>query len=106
MNQMKNLEMRQLMLLHRFHFSCTLTTINSEGFQQMSLDASAGAIDALEKTGIELKVTDSEHADIDKSCTMTPSILLQLNPVGMGQDYQVEDFLTRKPPAAKPKASL
>eukprot|EP00935_MAST-01C_sp_MAST-1C-sp1_P000923 g923.t1 len=77
-----------------------------EGFQQMSLDASAGAIDALEKAGIKLKVTDGEHADIDKSCTMTPSILLQLNPVGMGQDYQVEDFVTRKPPAAKPKASL
>lgn len=72
-----------------------------EGFQQMSVDASAGGMASLKAAGINLTVTDPDHCDIDKTATLTARTLLQLNPVGMGQDTCVEDFTTGKPPMAK-----
>eukprot|EP00747_Dinoflagellata_sp_TGD_P179604 gnl/TRDRNA2_/TRDRNA2_30658_c0_seq1.p1 gnl/TRDRNA2_/TRDRNA2_30658_c0~~gnl/TRDRNA2_/TRDRNA2_30658_c0_seq1.p1 ORF type:complete len:294 (-),score=65.68 gnl/TRDRNA2_/TRDRNA2_30658_c0_seq1:44-925(-) len=60
-----------------------------EGFQHLSLDGSAGALDALHANGIKTKSTDPEHADIDASATLTAKQLFQLNPVLMGTKHQV-----------------
>ena len=61
-----------------------------EGFEQLSLDGSAGAVDVLNAKGIKTRSTDPEHTDIHRSATLTPKKLLQLNPVMMGTDEQVE----------------
>ena len=60
-----------------------------EGFQHLSLDASAGAVDVLTKAGVKTNITDPEHADIDPEATLVGKQILQLNPVGMGTDEQV-----------------
>lgn len=61
-----------------------------EGFQHLSLDATEGAADVLAAAGIQVKVTDPQHADIHKGATLTKSMLLQLNPVGMGTKREVK----------------
>lgn len=61
-----------------------------EGFQHLSLDASAGAVTALNAAGVKTKTQDKEHTDIDKESTLVGKMLIQLNPVGMGTDEQVD----------------
>ena len=78
-----------------------------EGMNHLSLDGSAGAVDALNAAGVRTICTrnpplitrdrsspDSLCADEDPTHTWihpkTTKVLLQLNPVGMGTDEQVD----------------
>merc|ERR1719221_1650848 len=55
-----------------------------EGFHLLSVDGSAGAVDALTAAGVRTKTTDPEHTDIHREATLPRRTVLQLNPVGMG----------------------
>jgi len=68
-----------------------LKTVQSqgEGFYLLSLDGTAGIVDALHERGIRTRETDLQHSDIHKSATLTPKMLFQLNPVLMGAEGEV-----------------
>ena len=68
-----------------------LKTVQSqgEGFYLLSLDGTAGIVDALHERGIRTRETDLQHSDIHKSATLTPKTLFQLNPVLMGAEGEV-----------------
>ena len=52
-----------------------------DGFQHLSLDASARALDALSAAGVRARLTDPEHADIHKDATLVGRQLLQVRAV-------------------------
>lgn len=60
-----------------------------EGFQHLSLDGSAGAVEALNATGVKTIYEDPTHTWVHKDATGIGRPLIQLNPVGMGTKKQV-----------------
>ena len=60
-----------------------------EGFFQLSLDGTAGVVDALHERGVRTRDLNLQQSDIHKSATLTKRKLFQLNPVLEGTKNQV-----------------
>merc|ERR1712190_388152 len=61
-----------------------------EHFGHLSLDGSAGAVNALNAAGIKTIYEDLAHTWIDASATGIGRRLIQLNPVLMGTKKQID----------------
>ena len=60
-----------------------------EGFFQLSLDGTAGVVDALHERVVRTRDLNLQQSDIHKSATLTKRKLFQLNPVLEGTKNQV-----------------